>query len=48
MIPKVRSCMKALSGGAKKTHIIDVSAEHSILLELFSDKGVGTEEVMEI
>ena len=48
MIPKVRSCIKALSGGAKKTHIIDGRAEHSILMELFSDKGVGTEVVKEI
>lgn len=48
MIPKVRSCIKALSGGAKKTHIIDGRVEHSILMELFSDKGVGTEVVKEI
>ena len=48
MIPKVRSCIKALSGDAKKTHIIDGRAEHSILMELFSDKGVGTEVVKEI
>lgn len=48
MIPKVRSCIKALSGAAKKTHIIDGRAEHSILMELFSDKGVGTEVVKEI
>lgn len=48
MIPKVRSCIKALSGGAKKTHTIDGRAEHSILMELFSDKGVGTEVVKEI
>lgn len=48
MIPKVRSCIKALSSGAKKTHIIDGRAEHSILMELFSDKGVGTEVVKEI
>ena len=48
MIPKVRSCIKALSGGAKKTHIIDGRAGHSILMELFSDKGGGTEVVKEI
>ena len=45
MIPKVRGCINALSGGAKKTHIIDGRAEHSILMELFSDTGVGTEVV---
>lgn len=45
MIPKVRACITALSGGAKKTHIIDGRAEHSILMEIFSDEGVGTEVV---
>ena len=38
MIPKVRACITALSGGAKKTHIIDGRAEHTILMEIFSDK----------
>lgn len=45
MIPKVRACITALSGGAKKTHIVDGRAEHTILMEIFSDKGVGTEVV---
>ncbi len=45
MIPKVKACIVALSGGAKKTHIIDGRQEHSILEEIFSDKGVGTEVV---
>ncbi len=48
MIPKVRACITALSGGAKKTHIIDGRAEHTILMEIFSDKGVGTEVVKEM
>ena len=48
MIPKVRACITALSGGAKKTHIIDGRAEHTILMEIFSDKCVGTEVVKEI
>ena len=48
MIPKVRACITALSGGAKKTHIIDGRAEHTILLEILSDKGVGTEVVKEL
>ncbi len=48
MIPKVRACITALSGGAKKTHIIDGRAEHTILMEIFSDEGVGTEVVKEI
>lgn len=48
MIPKVRACITALSGGAKKTHIIDGRAEHTILMEIFSDQGVGTEVVKEL
>ena len=45
MIPKVKACISALSGGAVKTHIIDGRQEHSILQEIFSDEGVGTEVV---
>lgn len=45
MIPKVKACITALSGGAIKTHIIDGREEHSILMEIFSDDGVGTEVV---
>ncbi len=48
MIPKVRACITALSGGAKKTHIIDGRMEHSILMEILSDEGVGTEVVREM
>ncbi len=47
MIPKVKACIVALSGGAGKTHIIDGRKEHTILEEIFSDKGVGTEVVKE-
>ncbi len=42
MIPKVECCIKALSNGVKSAHIIDGRAEHSILLEIFTDRGVGT------
>ncbi len=45
MIPKVKACEIALTGGVKKAHIIDGRVEHSILLELFTQKGVGTEIV---
>ena len=48
MIPKVRSCITALGHGAKKTHIIDGRVPHTILMEIFSDKGVGTEVVKEL
>ncbi len=45
MIPKVESCLRALSGGAKKTHIIDGRQLHSLLLEVFTTQGIGTEVV---
>ena len=43
MIPKVRACINALQGGVKKAHIIDGRIKHSLLLEIFTDKGIGTE-----
>lgn len=43
MIPKLKSCIKSLEQGAKKAHIIDGRQEHAILLELFTDSGIGTE-----
>ena len=42
MIPKVECCVKALSLGVKSTHILDGRSPHSLLIELFSDKGMGT------
>ena len=45
MIPKVRACMRALDRGVKKTHIINGKIPHGILLEIFTDKGIGTEIV---
>ena len=45
MIPKVKACITALSGGARKAHIVDGRVDHAILVELFSDKGIGTEVV---
>lgn len=42
MIPKVECCVKALAAGVKTTHIIDGRQPHSILLEVFTDKGIGT------
>lgn len=45
MIPKVRSGLKAVKAGVHKTHIIDGRLPHSVLLEIFTDKGVGTEIV---
>ncbi len=43
MIPKVKACVKALNSGVVKTHIIDGRIAHSVLLEIFTDEGVGTE-----
>lgn len=43
MIPKVNSAFKALDAGVKKVHIIDGRVTHSLLLEIFTDEGIGTE-----
>ncbi len=45
MIPKVKACMRALEKGVKKIHIINGTIPHGLLLEIFTDKGVGTEIV---
>ncbi|MDX1808004.1 MAG: acetylglutamate kinase [Sulfurospirillaceae bacterium] len=42
MIPKTDACIDALNGGVKSAHIIDGRVEHSILLELFTNDGIGT------
>lgn len=42
MIPKVDCCVEALNGGVLRTHIIDGRVSHALLLEVFSDRGVGT------
>jgi len=46
MLPKVEACLSALDGGVKKAHIIDGRLTHALLLEIFTDKGVGTEVVV--
>jgi acetylglutamate kinase len=45
MIPKVQTCLAALKGGVGKAHIISGRVPHSLLLEVYTDKGVGTEIV---
>ena len=45
MLPKISGALKALKAGVRKTHIIDAALPHSLLLELFTDQGVGTEIV---
>ncbi len=42
MIPKLASCITALEGGVERAHMIDGSKPHSILIELFSEAGIGT------
>jgi acetylglutamate kinase len=43
MIPKVEACLACLEAGVRKTHIIDGRLRHSLLLEIFTESGVGTE-----
>jgi acetylglutamate kinase len=43
MIPKIQCCVNALAGGVEKAMIIDGRVENCILLELFTDSGIGTE-----
>lgn len=46
MIPKILSCVDCLKSGVKKVHIIDGRVEHSLLLELFTSDGVGSEIIL--
>ncbi|MDO8281096.1 MAG: acetylglutamate kinase [Thermodesulfovibrionia bacterium] len=46
MLPKTQACHTALDGGVKKTHIIDGRLPHALLLEIFTEEGIGTEIVM--
>ena len=43
MVPKVECALHALSGGVRKAHIIDGRVQHSVLLEILTDRGIGTE-----
>ena len=45
MLPKIQACQNAIAGGVKKTHIIDGRIPHALLLEIFTQKGIGTEIV---
>lgn len=45
MIPKAEACVNAVRGGVKKAHILDAKIPHALLLEIFTDKGIGTEIV---
>jgi acetylglutamate kinase len=43
MIPKIRSAFQALDSDVNKVHLIDGRVKHSLLLEIFTDEGIGTE-----
>jgi acetylglutamate kinase len=43
MVPKVRSAVAALQAGTRKVHMIDGRVQHSLLLEIFTDRGIGTQ-----
>jgi acetylglutamate kinase len=45
MRPKLSACVEAIRGGVSSAHIIDGSMPHSLLLELFTDAGIGTKIV---
>lgn len=46
MVPKVEAALDALDAGVQKIHMVDAAMPHSVLLEIYSDKGVGTEIVL--
>ena len=46
MLPKVEACVTALQGGVTKAHIIDGRIPHALLLEIYTEAGIGTEIVL--
>ena len=42
MLPKLQNCIEAIKQGVSRVHILDGRVEHSLLLEFFTDKGIGT------
>ncbi|VVB66235.1 [LysW]-aminoadipate/[LysW]-glutamate kinase [Candidatus Gugararchaeum adminiculabundum] len=48
MIPKVEACIHAVKAGIPKAHLINGSVDHALLIELFTQKGIGTEFVKKI
>ncbi|MFH1878440.1 MAG: acetylglutamate kinase [Candidatus Omnitrophota bacterium] len=45
MVPKIKACLHALRGEVRKAHIVNANLSHALLLEIFTDKGIGTEIV---
>jgi acetylglutamate kinase len=46
MLPKVEACLESLRAGVGKVHVIDGRLPHALLLEIYTDRGVGTEIVL--
>jgi acetylglutamate kinase len=46
MVPKMTACLRAVRGGVPKAHIIDGRVPHAVLVEVFTDEGVGTEVLL--
>ena len=42
MLPKLDCCIQAIDGGVESVHIINGSTDHAVLLEIFTDRGIGT------
>ena len=42
MVPKMTACLRAVRGGVPKAHVIDGRVPHAVLVEVFTDEGVGT------
>jgi len=42
MVPKMEACLRAVRGGVPRAHVLDGRVPHSLLLELFTDEGIGT------
>ena len=42
MLPKLQNCIAAIEQGVSRVHILDGRVEHSLLLEFFTDRGIGT------
>ena len=42
MVPKVASVVAAVEGGVERAHLLDGRVEHALLLEIFTDSGIGT------
>jgi acetylglutamate kinase len=42
MLPKMEACLAALDGGVRRAHVVDGRIPHGVLVEVFTDSGVGT------